>query len=317
MNEGGSAPYRYRHLGVTIACDSALPRLAPAVGPVDLVLEVVRGDRRPTIGPPWTMVDPPLPAWRAPGAGGTRVRLQFDGDDGAWLEFLVDGRGDRVRMSLSADADLAEAVQVLIGSVFSCVLAQRGRTCLHASVVARDGRAVALVGPKRSGKSTLALACVQRGARVLADDVAAISIDDGLVTTAVGHPRLRVGPDSAAAFSLGYGRLRPIWKHEEGRPRKRYHEVAHPPTASSPVPLAGIYLLAPRGDALSTRSLTPGDMLPRLIANRHMATLLDRDGHRRDFACLAAIAAHVPGRELLRPDDLASTYAAAELVLAG
>lgn len=41
---------------------------------------------------------------------------------------------------------------------------------LQASVVAIDGRALAIVGPSGSGKSSLALALIDRGAQLIGDD---------------------------------------------------------------------------------------------------------------------------------------------------
>ena len=53
---------------------------------------------------------------------------------------------------------------------------------LHAAVVARaDGRAVVLPAPPGSGKSTLCAALIQRGWRLLSDEMAMISLRDGLV----------------------------------------------------------------------------------------------------------------------------------------
>lgn len=46
-----------------------------------------------------------------------------------------------------------------------------GRVQLHASTIVIDNKAVAFVGPAGSGKSTMALAGMSRGAHLLADDI--------------------------------------------------------------------------------------------------------------------------------------------------
>lgn len=52
---------------------------------------------------------------------------------------------------------------------------------LHAAVVERGGRALILPGTPGSGKSTLCASLVHRGWRLLSDELALISLDDGLL----------------------------------------------------------------------------------------------------------------------------------------
>jgi hypothetical protein len=311
--------HRYRHYGLGMESNLELDGLVESAdGPVDLALEFVRADSCPAVGPPWVMIDPPRTAWRAPGPTGSRLRLQFHGTGGEWAEFRIEHGGRQVVVALAEQVDLAEALELLLGSVFSCVFMQRGVTCLHASVVAFGDRAFAFVGPRGAGKSTLALALVQRGARLVSDDVAVLTERDGVVAVAAGRARLRIGEDSADTLAGSYARLRPMWVEEDSRPRKRYYDAARgrPGEAATPVALAGVFLLAPRGGGpVRVRALAPGELLPRLSANRHMASLQDRAGHRRDFARLASIAAGVPARELLRPHDLSAAATAADAVL--
>jgi len=59
-----------------------------------------------------------------------------------------------------------------------------GHLQLHASTVVVGQKAVAFLGPTGSGKSGHALACMSRGAQLLADDITWLhSTDDGLVAT--------------------------------------------------------------------------------------------------------------------------------------
>jgi hypothetical protein len=301
--------HRYRHYGLTVEANVALPGLpSTEAGSPDVHVEVTRARERPHVDCSWAAINSLPGAWRAPAGTGSRLRLQFDGVEGAWGDFLIDDRGENVQLTLDETSDLDDACELLISSVFSCVLSQRGLTCLHASVVAIDDRAVALVGAKGAGKSTLALALARRGGRLISDDVAALSVHDGTCWVATGRPALRMRPDSAASLGAGFTALRPVWATAPPSLDKRYYEATGSVRGSSPtrLPLAGVFVLAPRGGtaAPEVRAMAPGELLPVLLANRHTASVLDRAGHRRDFAFLGALVRCVPGRELMRPDHL-------------
>ena len=53
---------------------------------------------------------------------------------------------------------------------------------MQASVVAIDGKALAIEGPTGSGKSALALALIDRGALLIGDDGVTLSRSDGVIT---------------------------------------------------------------------------------------------------------------------------------------
>jgi hypothetical protein len=73
----------------------------------------------------------------------------------------------------------------LIGQVLPFVSTLRGLEPLHASAVAVDGAAVAIVGPSGGGKSSLAAELASRGAAIVADDVLALEVSEEDV---VAHP---------------------------------------------------------------------------------------------------------------------------------
>ncbi len=68
------------------------------------------------------------------------------------------------------------------------------RILIHAAAVEIDGRGVLLCGASGSGKSTLALALVERGARYLSDEIAAI--DDVTMTVSAYPKPITLRPDS-------------------------------------------------------------------------------------------------------------------------
>jgi hypothetical protein len=82
--------------------------------------------------------------------------------------------GSSPRFDPMPGADEAQVEKVRKGAVRLFLRHLEGKIGLHAAAVARDGRAVALVGASGDGKSTLAAALCARGADLLADDSTAI-----------------------------------------------------------------------------------------------------------------------------------------------
>jgi hypothetical protein len=140
-----------------------------------------------------------------------------------WPEPVFHRRGDIFRVSIGSDnrakADLrdrhasgsvspamARDTNLLQRAFVECLaltMMTRGKgathTYLHASAVARGKRGLVLSGPRESGKSTLACACVRRGFHIVTDDVVYLKTEPAL--TAWGRPwRLRLLPDCARFF---------------------------------------------------------------------------------------------------------------------
>lgn len=96
-------------------------------------------------------------------------------------------------------AAMADVRVYMLGSAIGALLHQRGRLPLHASAVAIDGIGVAFVGASGAGKSSLALALVKRGHRLLCDDVAAIDLSGDGPVLWPGLVTLKLWADSIAA----------------------------------------------------------------------------------------------------------------------
>jgi hypothetical protein len=309
--------HHYRHFGVQLAANVELAALAPAAaGPPDLTVQLEHAGALPTLDDSWQMVDPPRPTWRQDTEAGSRLRLRFMGADQTWAEFVLDERGTTMQILLAAGASVAEASELLAGNVFSCLLAQRGWSCLHASVAAIKDRAVAFVGPKGAGKSTLVSHLARSGTSVLSDDVAAIRPVGAAWEVAVGRSLTRLLADSAASAGIHFDTLEPVWDDALTRPRKRFFD-AGPFAKPDSVELGAIVMLAPRQEDARVKitRLDPQQALPRLIANRHLAATLDPGRHRRDFIRLGSLVAELPVYELQRPDDLAQLPIAVKTVI--
>lgn len=298
--------HRYRHYGLTLEVNQALQGVAPAGSQTsDITIEVLEPGRLAGSEHEWEMPDPSVAIWRAPGEGGGWLRLRYALDD-EWVEFIVDDAGAALWLSRSETVRLEEATELLLGPVFSCVLRQRGLTCIHAAVVRLDNRLIALVGDSGAGKSTTALALVQEGAALVSDDIAVLTKTDRRITVACGAPRIRMRADSAGLLLGSFDSLQPTWLEERPIKPKRYVPVS-PAAVVADGAASGLdvlYFLAPWDEALTETSfepVAPTHALPRLMTTRHMVQASDPVADRRDFQVLARLAETVRARELLRP----------------
>jgi hypothetical protein len=311
----------YRYHGLVLGANEPLARLDRVEGATcDIAIHVLEPGELPRRDLPWVVADAARESWRAAAPSGTWLRLRW-GIESEWAELVVNPDGSEVWVGRAETVLWPDACELLLGPFFSCVMAQRGVTCVHAAVVMIDGRVVALVGQSGTGKSTTTTAFLNRGAALVADDVAVLTEVHGHPAVQPGSPRLRLLRETADALTESYDALEPMWLDEPRRPPKRYLVVDDDSRISDegPVAIDGVYFLGQRdatAQAPEITPLTPPQALAGLMAHRHMVTALDARDHQRDFATLARLAQTVPARELRRPDGLASVGDTLDLISA-
>ena len=135
-------------------------------------------------------------------ASATSFRLIFD-DTGT---FDVVASEKRITWYPGACATAAAVRADLLGRVIAMAAHATGALTLHASAVSIAGEAIALLGSKHAGKSTLALALVNAGARLLTDDTLVVRIGrQGAAWASPGVQRVRLWEDSARALDVRSG----------------------------------------------------------------------------------------------------------------
>jgi hypothetical protein len=137
------------------------------------------------------------------------------------------------------EASLEAAQQLLLGRVLSLALHLRGILCLHGSAAALGEEAVAFLAPKSYGKSTLAMALVRAGGRLITDDTLPVGRDPPLAFPGVHAIRLR--SDSAARVAEVPGK-----EASAIGMKLEVTQFGRDQICLDPVPLAALYLLAPR-----------------------------------------------------------------------
>lgn len=131
-------------------------------------------------------------------------------------DYQVDN-GDRIHILPKAGADELRLANLLFGAVTGGLLIQRGMLALHGCSVETPAGAVIICGDSGAGKSTLSALLLERGLRILDDNIAALAWqgDDILVQPGLGYLRLTAeslallgkpieGPGFAAPYQMKY-----------------------------------------------------------------------------------------------------------------
>jgi hypothetical protein len=231
--------------------------------------------------------------------------------------FVIDRDGRQLWADWPEGYAIEDAATYLVGPVLGFVLRLQGITPLHASAIALDDRAIALVGMPGAGKSTTAAAFAHLGFAVLSDDVVALEDCRDRFLVAPGYPRVNLWPDSVRTLlgsEQALPRITPTWeKHylplnEGGR---RFQ--------SEKLPLGAVYFLGerdPGSRAPVIREVAAGEALVNLVANTYVNYLLDRPMRHREFDLLSRLVTGVPVREIRPSADPSGVLAMCQAVAA-
>lgn len=193
------------------------------------------------------------------------------------------------------ESSIIELVRsIVLGPAIALALELAGHFCLHGSAVALAEGAVAFLGPKYYGKSTLAMALTAAGGRLLGDDLLVVRPGPP-PTVRPGVASVRLWPDVAAALPLGSvcDTLIPGVK-------TTVTGFADEALASSPCRLKAIYNLAPFGNDRDARTAWRERLEPleATIALAHQTKLPDSligmQAAGQQLAMAVAMATSVP-----------------------
>ena len=242
--------------------------------------------------------EPHITVSRTP--GGEYFRIEYL--DGTVI--VVDAQGNNVWATWPDPATVEDTATYLLGPTLGFVLRLRGVTCLHASAVAIDGQAVALVGPTGSGKSSTAAAFARLHYPVLTDDVLALVDEGDRFKVQPAYPRVRLWPQSVESLFGSVDalpRITPSWE-------KRFLDLNgwRYRFQREPLPLRAIYFLdersadplAPRIEAVSAR-----EGLMALVSDTYTTYLLDKPMRAKEFDVLARLVQSVPMRRAIPSAD--------------
>ncbi len=241
--------------------------------------------------------------------------LQFDEGGGRFLNFVLNPQMNELSIYYTEDELKADLESFLVGPVLGFVLRMKQIVCLHSSVVEIDGRAVALIGQKTTGKSTTAAGLSRFGARPLADDMAVLEFDDETISVESGYSYLRLRPTSAKFMNTD-GRELPIVYSDRN---SRYFSLEDGDSFhAGKLPLAAIIVLGEIDDKYEVpriEELEPQQRLVRLVENTFGSYAVFGGARAAEFTKLARLAATIPMRKLLYSHNIETLPAQCELII--
>jgi hypothetical protein len=197
----------------------------------------------------------------------------------------------------------------ILGSCIGAILLQRRILPLHGSAIAINGKAYAIVGDSGAGKSTLASALLNKGFKLLSDDVIPVSLNDcnvPVVTSA--YPQQKLWQESLDAFGINSNNYEPIFDRET-----KFTIPVQADFSRSSLPLAGIFELVKADcNEIKIEPISTLQVLHTLYYHTYRNFLVDHLGLREwHFQMTSSIVQSIQVYQLIRPVD---RFTAHELV---
>lgn len=216
--------------------------------------------------------------------------------------YLIDHQVSQIWANWRDDESLESATTYLTGPILGFVLSLQGKTCLHASAVAIDNKAIVFTGDSSAGKSTLAGIFAKRGFPVLSDDIVAITPQYSNFFIQPAYPWVRLWSNSVIALYNDVEALpriapqHPTWE-------KRYLDLNQLGLyQSKPLPLDRIYIIGERNnnyDAPKTELIASSEKMLNLLTNTYASYEFDKKMQVNDFLVLGKLAKQVTIKRLI------------------
>lgn len=168
--------------------------------------------------------------------------------------------GKKIIVSSMGGADEDQVRLYILGTCMGALLMQRKILPLHGSAVAINGKAYAFVGEQGAGKSTLAAAFLERGYKLLSDDVIGVSLnEEGIPQVTPSYPQQKLWEDCLGHFDMETSHYRPLFERET-----KFSVPVHDQFLDKPLPLEGVFELVKKGNCSGKVELHPIQKLERL-----------------------------------------------------
>lgn len=280
--------FTYQSYCVGIHSKIELPELEPADSPADITVRIEEEPAEPFV------------------TNGSEPNLEIEEGQVTfgWKDiglFRI-ARGESISIRPLPDVPEQVLRLFILGSSLGIAMTQRAGCVFHASVVGLPEGAVAFVGEKGYGKSTMAASLHVRGHEMISDDLMVLDEVNGEFLVRPGFPQVKLWPDSAAAIGDDVNALPLLHPNFEKRQRKVQRE-----NRLTNAPLRAIYMLG-LGEEIEITPLPRQQamlaMLPHWYGARYGQELIKSLGMEKHFQNCHKLATRVPGFVLRRPASL-------------
>lgn len=227
------------------------------------------------------------------------------GDSLSWLcnktTWLVVENGEKIGYCLTGDGFPAYLQSYILGFGMAMLGMQRGEMAIHCSAVAAEDGAVLIAGESGAGKSTVTTAFLEKGYRLMADDMAFVEVkEDGKAVVKPAFPYQKLCRN--VATEKGHTLEDLIYINEE---KDKFLVPFEGEFLLQEVPLKAFVMLGVRDtDEVVSQEVTGLSKFPVYTQNLFLRHLLKRDKYPPTVAekCLK-IAGVVPTFFVGRPKE--------------
>ena len=209
--------------------------------------------------------------------------------------------GKEIIIETVGGVDEEDLHPALLGACLAVALHQRGHLILHASAVKIGDKAIAFIGNKGWGKSTIASAFIEQEYQFITDDVLAIDLSRDRPLVYPSFPQLKLCPDAVVAMGKDPETLPRVMSQttkRQYRPDRNFN--------TDSVTLQSIYLLN-KGAELQINKIAAQDSILPLLAHSYGARFgkeLLELGEAEHFLQCTQLANRVGIYSLQRPSDI-------------
>ncbi|WP_154991638.1 HPr kinase/phosphorylase [Priestia megaterium] len=183
--------------------------------------------------------------------------------------------GKEIAVEPLKDFDEAKARLYVLGTCMGVILMQQQTLPLHGSAIAIDGKAYAIVGNSGAGKSTLASAFIQKGYKLISDDVIPVTFsNDRTPMVQPTYPQQKLWEESLNEFGIDSRKYNPLFERET-----KYSVPVKNSFHNQSIPLAGIFeLVKGSGESVEIRQTNGLEGFRILLHHTFRGSLLQRLG---------------------------------------
>lgn len=118
--------------------------------------------------------------------------------------------GTRIIIDADVNSEKETIKLFLLGSAFGFLMHQRNEFPLHGSTVVIGNACITLVGHSGAGKSSLASGFIQKGYKLLTDDVSRMTFEEDQIIAHHSYPSQKIWKDAANHLAIEYDSTRRV-----------------------------------------------------------------------------------------------------------